>query len=42
MTRKGLGHALDDDGVIAAGDFLTEHVVQKKGGDDHDHDDHDH
>jgi phospholipase/carboxylesterase len=45
MTRKGLGHVLDDDGVIAAGDFLTEHVVQKKGTgehDDHDHDDHDH
>ncbi|MBG0811370.1 dienelactone hydrolase family protein [Methylosinus sp. H3A] len=46
MTRKGLAHAMDDDGVIAAGDFLTEHVVHKKGGaaddHDHDHDDHDH
>jgi len=49
MTRKGLAHAMDDDGVIAAGDFLTEHVVHKKGAaedhhdhDDHDHDDHDH
>ncbi|PWB94726.1 alpha/beta hydrolase [Methylosinus sporium] len=43
MTRKGLDHAMDDDGVIAAGDFLTEHVVHKKGAaqDDHDHD-HDH
>lgn len=41
MTRKGLGHAFDDDGVLAAGDFLAEHVVQKKGAaedDDHDHD----
>ncbi|CAN2532622.1 hypothetical+protein [Methylocapsa aurea] len=47
MTRKGLAHAMDDDGVIAAGDFLTEHVVHKKGAaaedhHDHDHDDHDH
>jgi phospholipase/carboxylesterase len=44
MTRKGLAHAMDDEGVIAAGDFLTEHVVHKKGAaeDDHDHDDHDH
>ncbi|MBU3887702.1 phospholipase [Methylosinus sporium] len=46
MTRKGLDHAMDDDGVIAAGDFLTEHVVHKKGAaqddHDHDHDDHDH
>jgi phospholipase/carboxylesterase len=43
MTRKGLAHAMDDDGVLAAGDFLTEHVVHKKGAaaDDHDHD-HDH
>lgn len=45
FTRPGLGHAVDDDGVLAAGDFLTEHVVHKKGAaqeDDHDHDDHDH
>jgi phospholipase/carboxylesterase len=47
MTRKGLEHAMDDDGVIAAGDFLTEHVVHKKSAaheddHDHDHDDHDH
>lgn len=42
MTRKGLAHRIDDDGVIAAGDFLTEHVVHKKGGAEEDHDDHDH
>lgn len=41
MTRKGVGHAFDDDGVLAAGDFLTEHVAPKKE-EDHDHDDHDH
>jgi phospholipase/carboxylesterase len=29
MRRPGLGHAMDDDGVIAAGDFLTAHVVHK-------------
>jgi phospholipase/carboxylesterase len=42
LTRPGLGHALDDDGVIAAGDFLTEHVTQTKGADDHHDHDHDH
>ncbi len=29
MKRPGLGHAMDDDGVIVAGDFLTAHVVHK-------------
>ncbi len=45
MKRPGLGHEMDDDGVIVAGDFLTECVVHKPGAakDDHDHhDDHDH
>lgn len=43
MRRPGLGHGMDDDGVIAAGDFLTALVVQKPAAhaDDHDHD-HDH
>lgn len=30
MRRPGLGHAMDDDGIIAAGDFLTAHVTHKK------------
>lgn len=44
MKRPGLGHQMDDDGVIAAGDFLTALVVHKPAAaDDHDHDhDHDH
>lgn len=29
MRRPGLGHQMDDDGVIAAGDFLTHHVARK-------------
>ena len=29
LRRPGLGHEMDDDGVIAAGDFLSEHVVHK-------------
>ncbi|MFS8037506.1 alpha/beta hydrolase [Xanthobacter sp. AM11] len=43
MRRPGLGHASDDDGVIAAGDFLSATVVRKPaaGPADHDHDDHD-
>jgi phospholipase/carboxylesterase len=41
MTRKGLGHTIDDDGVMAAGNFLVDVMVPKKVHDDHD-DDHDH
>jgi phospholipase/carboxylesterase len=49
LTRAGLGHAIDDDGVYEAGEFLSA-VLQKvkskakadAGHDDHDHDDHDH
>jgi phospholipase/carboxylesterase len=37
LRRPGLGHAMDDDGVIVAGDFLTEHVVHKQAA-KHDHD----
>ena len=29
LRRPGLGHEMDDDGVIAAGDFLTAHLVHK-------------
>jgi phospholipase/carboxylesterase len=29
MRRPGLGHAMDDDGVMAAGDFLTANVVHR-------------
>lgn len=48
MRRRGVGHVFDDDGVIAAGDFLTALVVHKPAAGaedadhDHDHDDHDH
>lgn len=47
MRRPGLGHGMDDDGVIAAGDFLSLLVVHKPAAsadhhDDHDHDHHDH
>jgi phospholipase/carboxylesterase len=34
MTRAGLGHGIDDDGVIAAGDFLTS-VLSRKSADAH-------
>jgi phospholipase/carboxylesterase len=38
LRRPGLGHAIDDDGVIAAGDFLTARlVVAKKASADHAH-----
>jgi phospholipase/carboxylesterase len=40
MTRKGIGHAFDDDAVLAAGDYLTKILVKPK--DDHDDHDHDH
>ena len=45
LKRPGLGHAIDDDGVIAADDFLIKNLVPKAkaAGHDHDHDhDHDH
>jgi phospholipase/carboxylesterase len=42
MRRPGVGHEMDDDGVIAAGDFLTATVISKPAADDHDHDHHDH
>jgi phospholipase/carboxylesterase len=29
MRRQGLGHAMDDDGILAAGDFLLAHVQHK-------------
>jgi phospholipase/carboxylesterase len=40
LKRPELGHAIDDDGVIAAGDFLTEFVVHRPAArqDDHEHD----
>jgi phospholipase/carboxylesterase len=41
MRRPGVGHEMDDDGVIAAGDFLTA-TISKPAADDHDHHDHDH
>jgi phospholipase/carboxylesterase len=37
LRRRGLGHVIDDDGVIAAGDFLTAHLVAKKAEADHAH-----
>lgn len=30
VRRRGLGHSIDDEGVIMAGDFLTRHLVAKK------------
>lgn len=30
LVRPGLGHAVDDEGVIAAADFLTTHVVHRQ------------
>ena len=41
MTRKGIGHVVDDDAVLVAGDYLTKILVKKPAEDDHDHD-HDH
>lgn len=40
MRRPGLGHAMDDDGIIAAGDFLTRLVVHKPAAEAHDHEHH--
>ena len=38
FKRPGLGHALDDDAIAAAGDFLRRHVVHKAPAeDDHAH-----
>lgn len=38
MRRRGLGHAMDDDGILAAGDFLTAQLVHKPAsGETHDH-----
>lgn len=43
LTRKGIGHAADDDAVIVAGDWLAKILVKPVAHDDHDHDhDHDH
>lgn len=48
MRRPGLGHGVDDDGIIAAGSVLTASLVKPKPkaaddhDHDHDHDDHDH
>lgn len=44
MRRPGLGHAVDDDGIIAAGSVLTASLVKPKpkAGDHDDHNDHDH
>jgi phospholipase/carboxylesterase len=50
LRRPGLGHAMDDDGVVVAGDFLTEHVAHRPAPgatpiQEHDHDrqdDHEH
>ncbi|NMN57022.1 phospholipase/carboxylesterase [Xanthobacter sp. SG618] len=47
MRRPGLGHGVDDDGIIAAGSVLSASLVKPKPKtagehDDHHHDDHDH
>jgi phospholipase/carboxylesterase len=43
MRRPGIGHEMDDEGIIAAGDFLAATVVSKPAAhDDHEHDHHDH
>ncbi|ACB94099.1 alpha/beta hydrolase [Beijerinckia indica] len=41
MTRKGLGHSIDEVGIAAVGDFLHDSLVPKKAAHD-EHDDHDH
>lgn len=43
MRRRGVGHVMDDEGVIAAGEFLTAEVTRPTAAaaDDH-HDDHHH
>jgi phospholipase/carboxylesterase len=37
FKRPGLGHALDDEGIAAAGDFLCKNVVHKATAEDHAH-----
>lgn len=38
LRRPGLGHGVDDDGILAAGSFLTAHLARKAAkDDDHDH-----
>ena len=37
FKRPGLGHALDDEGIAAAGDFLCKNVVHKAPAEDHAH-----
>jgi len=40
LRRPGLGHEMDDDGVIAAGDFLTAHLVHRSSAQaEHEHSD---
>jgi phospholipase/carboxylesterase len=44
MTRKGAGHLIDDDGVMACETFLAKALIKpkvKKETHDHDHDEHD-
>ncbi|MGD9659306.1 MAG: alpha/beta hydrolase [Methylocystis sp.] len=38
LRRPGLGHAMDDDGVLVAGDFLSAFVVHKPAASAQDHD----
>jgi phospholipase/carboxylesterase len=42
LKIPGLGHAVDDDGIIVAGDFLTQTVAHKPAAktDDHEHEHH--
>jgi phospholipase/carboxylesterase len=48
MSRKGVGHLIDDDGVMGCETFLAKALIKPKvkkedhGHDDHGHDDHDH
>lgn len=41
MRRRGIGHVMDDEGVLAAGDFLTVHVAHPPAA-DADHHNHAH
>jgi phospholipase/carboxylesterase len=38
MRRPDIGHEMDDDGIIAAGDFLAAAITSKPAADHHDHD----
>jgi phospholipase/carboxylesterase len=45
MSRKGLAHLIDDDGVVACETFLAKALIKpkvKKEDHDHEHDEHDH